>query len=192
MTTRTVKTKILKGDGTPWSNARVNFVLINNSFTDTAQYPKSTVRALTNQQGEMQADLWINTEGDKPTKWRCFLPSKESFEFNIPPGSTPIEVSVLREDYQEGTPQYNSLITYIDDYIDDLIIPGSEQYQMLAIAPGQNIFNLSSIPTQPQKSRLYWNGLKVKFGQDYTINSAVLTTFINRLDNADLLEIYYL
>jgi hypothetical protein len=194
MATRTITTRILKGDETPWKYAQIYFRLKNDTYTDTAQFPVngSQISAIANEYGRVTVSLWVNTEGDLPTGWICTLPSGKEYIFNIPPGSSAIEMSTLFSDYQEGSPQYSSLITYIEDYIDNLVMPGNENYQIIPITQGISNYVLSKIPTSPQKSRFYWNGLKQQFGIDYNIDSTILNILTDGITNTDLVEIYFL
>ena len=79
-----------------------------------------------------------------------------------------------------------------------IIINTVEQYVVLtisnAIVNNNTLsFTLPSIPYFPSKSRLYVNGVKVRFPNEYVINNDQLiwnNTFI--LNNESFLEIYYI
>ena len=65
-------------------------------------------------------------------------------------------------------------------------------YQVLTISSnGQTSFTLNSIPTNPNTSNLYLNGVKAIYSIDYTITGTTLTWTGVRLNTSETLEIYY-
>jgi hypothetical protein len=63
--------------------------------------------------------------------------------------------------------------------------------ELLAIADGQTVFTLTSIPTLPHLSRLFLNGVKATYGSSYMVNSAQLVWLGVELSDDDELEIFY-
>lgn len=64
---------------------------------------------------------------------------------------------------------------------------------LVVVQDGQTIFELSSTPPYPERSRLYVNGLKASFGTDYIIDASLLK-WLNKaytIQINDSLEIIY-
>jgi hypothetical protein len=68
---------------------------------------------------------------------------------------------------------------------------GGDTRELLAIVDGQTVFTLESIPTLPQLSRLFLNGVKATYASHYTVNAAQLTWLGIALSDDDELEIFY-
>jgi hypothetical protein len=111
---RIVKGTIYHGTDQPWANTRITFELKKGSFTANRQYPKDRVVALTDALGYFEADLWVNAEGLQPSKWICRLPDGENFDFVLPTGAIPIDLSELRVSQSWTTP--SSLSDILDPY----------------------------------------------------------------------------
>jgi len=118
MTTRTVVGEIAKADGSPWASVPVLFYLSPGSYTATSQYAESVIETYTSHLGNIEVPLWTNDPGDDLNSYTCVLPDGESFIFYIPPGTTPIELSLLRLlGITPMSPQYSTLIQYVDDLV---------------------------------------------------------------------------
>lgn len=114
MTIRAVNGLVRKATGDPWGNAQINFALVSRSFTETAQYPANSFDLVTNPDGTFSTNLWCNEEGDRASSYRCTLPDGSSFNFVVPVGVSPINISVLEQGgITETDPQYDTLLTYI-------------------------------------------------------------------------------
>lgn len=72
----------------PIPGAIVYFALDKGSYTIDAQYPSGTIRIEANAQGEISADLWIDSTGLVPTNWVVRLPSGGNWRFSIPANTT--------------------------------------------------------------------------------------------------------
>lgn len=124
---RLVVGKVYKIDDTPWLNARGYIQLLNNSYTNLIQYPENKINYITNESGDIKNSLgsdlfiWCNEEGNIPSKFRFFLPSGRYFDFTVPVGTFPIQLSVLRENLNSSQPGYQSLVNYVDESIENAI-----------------------------------------------------------------------
>jgi hypothetical protein len=104
-------------------------------------------------------------------------------------GSTnPIEVATLSTEVRMAIALHRA-----DPLAHPALVGGDagDTRELLAIADGQTVFTLAAIPTLPQLSRLFLNGVKATYAIDYTINSAQLTWLGVALANDDELEIFY-
>lgn len=79
-----VTTTIKDPSDRPIPGAIVYFTLDKGSYTIDAQYPSGTIRIEANAQGEISADLWIDSTGLVPTNWVVRLPSGGNWRFSIP------------------------------------------------------------------------------------------------------------
>lgn len=119
--TRRVLTSISRL-GLPWSHAPVLFELDRASYTPYAQLPltdRKPRRVYADEDGNLSVNLWVSAEGAIACRYICTLPDGLRFPFYLPPGSDPIELSVLREAnaVPPPSPQYPSIIVYVDSAI---------------------------------------------------------------------------
>lgn len=96
MTDRVVTATILRADNSPWVGGVVSFLLDKGSYTASEEHPRDLKKATTDNAGQISISLWVNSEGIIPTKWICTHPSGESFEFVLPAGISPVNLSWLR------------------------------------------------------------------------------------------------
>lgn len=125
---RIVRGTIYRGGDTPWTNARILFDLKKGSFTANRQYPQDRIIATTNGVGYFEVELWTNAQGFRPSEWRCKLPDNEEFNFILPIGSTPIDLSELRAATSWSPPL--SLAGILDQYF----LTPTEGGQLIAAA----------------------------------------------------------
>jgi hypothetical protein len=124
---RLVVGKVYKSDDTPWLNVRGYIQLLNNSYTNLIQYPENRIEYITDTLGNIKNSLggdlfiWCNEEGNIESKFRFFLPSGKYFDFTVPVGTSPIQLSVLRENLNSSQPGYQSIVNYVDSAIDSVI-----------------------------------------------------------------------
>jgi hypothetical protein len=118
MTTRTVTGRLLDAKNLPLANLEVTFKLNRGSFSPGANYPaQSEVKALTDTQGNFTIDLWVNTEGSISTIYLCRMPDGEKFSFNLPAGSSPVDIQFLRAQNIQANQEDPSILAYIDQRI---------------------------------------------------------------------------
>lgn len=84
----TVTTTIKDPSDRPIPGAVVYFTLDRGAYTEDAQYPRGTLRIVANAQGEISADLWIDSTGLVHTNWVVRLPSGGNWRFSIPPNTS--------------------------------------------------------------------------------------------------------
>lgn len=131
---RLVLGKIYKAADIPWLNARGYIQLLNNSYTNFIQYPENRINYITNSLGDIKNDLdqdlfiWCNEEGNISSKFRLFLPSGKFFDFTVPVGTSPIQLSVLRENLNSSQPGYQSIVNYVDNAIAGLQLGSTQIY----------------------------------------------------------------
>lgn len=96
--TRVVTGTIYKPDGSVWASVDVRFELLAPGGYESggAIYPGHTVVATTNASGVFSINLWRSGASVETAKWRCTLPSGETFGFEIPDAGTSIDLSTLR------------------------------------------------------------------------------------------------
>jgi hypothetical protein len=118
MAQRTVRGTIRKPDMI-WANARLEFSLVNSSYTPAVQYPRAAVVTRASVQGLFSVSLWVNEEGTVATRYLCRIENDKPFEISIAPGSGDLELSVLRDQgvIVPGGTEYTSILTYIDQKI---------------------------------------------------------------------------
>lgn len=185
---RQVIGKVYRTDDTPWTNTTVTFRRCTGSYTTTTQYPPDTLRFQTNSNGELvDCKLWVNETGDKISIYECNV-GKDKFKFSLPTGNgSPIELSVLRAGSLPVDEYPQSIIDYIDNSVASV---SSNKYESFNAIPQTNSYQLTSLPISPNTSKVYFNGLKQKYGIDYVINTSNLNILKNVPTNY-LLEIYY-
>jgi hypothetical protein len=111
--TRKVTGTVRKPSGEPHSGVRVSFTLVPGSYTPDDQFPQGKVSVTTEADGTFEATLWTNEVGEIASVYVCKLPFGASFRFTLPAGSTPIELSVLRQaGVTPSDPQYDTLVTW--------------------------------------------------------------------------------
>lgn len=132
LTTRLVVGKIYRANGDALTSSKIVFKLLKSSFISDSQIVKSTIVAEVDDQGNLftvtdlgsvinGVRLWCNEQGDVASEYACYLPGNEIFKFTLPNGTNDINLSVLREaGITESDPQYQTLVTYINDYLDTL------------------------------------------------------------------------
>lgn len=131
---RLVLGKIYKTDDSPWLNARGYIQLLNNSYTNFIQYPENRINYITNSLGEIKNVLaedlfiWCNEEGNIHSIFRLFLPSGKFFDFTVPVGTSPIQLSVLRENLNSSQPGYQSIVNYVDNAVEGLQLGSTQIY----------------------------------------------------------------
>jgi hypothetical protein len=81
----------------PWVNAAISFVLDRGSYTNTEQYPRLPIVAMSNDSGYFEVDLWANRDGRTPTKWFCTMPDGDRFPFVLLASMNAISISALRQ-----------------------------------------------------------------------------------------------
>lgn len=142
MTRRLVKGVVRKLNDEPWKNLRIVFRLMQGSYTSATQYPVNEVTLKTNDNGYFEGYFWCNEEGLDNSFYQVYQPFElEDIRFNIPIGTTPIEISVLRQGgITPIQPQYQSLITYFEDYI-------NEQLTELSIGENKELVSGSILAT---------------------------------------------
>jgi hypothetical protein len=154
---RLVVGKIYRNDDTPWLNARGYIQLLNNSYTNLIQYPENRIEYITDTLGNIKNSLvtdlflWCNEEGNIESKFRFFLPSGKYFDFTVPVGTSPIELSVLRENLNSSQPGYQSIVNYIDTAIEGLQLVSTQIYSDTFIAAT----NLSALRIVNLATRTY-------------------------------------
>lgn len=195
MTIRKIVGVIETPNGTPWINAQ-GVIRFSGSYTPTTQYPGFTLSYITDYLGrvklpnspELGINLWCNEEGDIDSFYTFVLPDGNEFKFSLPVGNEDIPLSALRTNgFIPGTPEYESVIAYV---LNNISIQFN--YQLFSITNNQTTFTLNSIPIEPNKSKLYLNGVKQIYSIDYNINLSTLNWFGVSLSSDDILEIYYL
>lgn len=105
---RVVRGVVRRASGV-WANAPINFALTPDSYTANTLYPENYVTAITDAQGYFEVSLWINTQGAKSSQYWCTLPSRERFRFDLPFGTEPIDIGVLRAGARIDMSRSNSL-----------------------------------------------------------------------------------
>jgi hypothetical protein len=139
---RLVKGIIHKLSDEPWKNLRVVFKLNQGSYTAAYQYPIDEVVLKTDEFGRFEGFFWCNEEGLENSFYQIYQPFElEGVKFNVPIGTTPIELSVLRQGgITPIEPQYPTLITYFENYI-------NEQLNDLSIGQNKELISNSLIAT---------------------------------------------
>jgi hypothetical protein len=86
--------------------ARIRFSVPNSNYTAEAQFPKSSVSTVTDEEGKFQVELWCNStglsSGIKQTKYRYYEEEEHIFSFFLPPGE-PIDIGPLRVASEVGS-----------------------------------------------------------------------------------------
>lgn len=164
----------------PWQGAKIDFSLRQGSYNQFGFYPEDKISMITNESGFFAVDLWCNADGITPSFYDCVINNKESFSFTLAAGTGDIDLSVLKS---TGTQVFPTPVVPKQNDIREIFIPTS----------GQINFPLRFIPTQPQKSRVWFNGLKLLYAVDYLIDSSILKYLLltPRLEDTDVVEIYY-
>lgn len=133
---RLVTGKIYRTNDTPWANAKVLFKRTNSSYVSNIQYPADSILATTDNLGIIHSAesnqgvfLWVNETGNSISKYSCYLPGCQPFEFSLPSGNgSNIELGVLRigsnplEDYPQ------TLINYVDDLVASVQVGSTQIY----------------------------------------------------------------
>jgi len=176
MTTRRITGVVRNIQDLPWSNAKILFELLAPSFTADTQYPISLQEVRTDALGQLSVDLWCNGSGLAATAYRCTMPDSEQFTFTLEVGS-PLTFTQIRT---LGTPVNQStasLMAYITAQIAAIGGGGGTSLAniILPFVDNQTVFTLSVLPTLPQKTMLFVNGVKYEYLQDYTLVDYVLT-----------------
>jgi len=176
MTTRRITGVVRNIQDLPWTNAKILFELLAPSFTADTQYPISLEEVRTDIQGQLSVDLWCNSSGLAATAYRCTMPDSEQFTFTLELGS-PLTFTQIRT---LGTPVNQStasLMAYITAQIAAIGGGGGTSLAniILPFVDNQTVFTLSVLPTLPQKTMLFVNGVKYEYLQDYTLVDYVLT-----------------
>ena len=176
MTTRRITGVVRNIQDLPWSNAKILFELLAPSFTADTQYPISLEEVRTDIQGQLSVDLWCSSSGLAATAYRCTMPDSEQFTFTLELGS-PLTFTQIRT---LGTPVNQStasLMAYITAQIAAIGGGGGTSLAniILPFVDNQTVFTLSVLPTLPQKTMLFVNGVKYEYLQDYTLVDYVLT-----------------
>lgn len=113
MQTRQVVGTLKKPDGTALAGVSVAFLLAPGSYTPEDQVPQGAIVATTDATGAFSATLWTNEVGETESIYTCKLPVG-SFRFTLPSGTTPIELSLLRQaGITPNDPQYDTLLTWL-------------------------------------------------------------------------------
>lgn len=117
---RTITGRIQRPDLTGWAGAPIAFKLQPYSYTDSSVLPRSIVSVTTDENGEFEADLWVNEEGIQPCEYRCRLPSGEEVVFVLPVGEGEISLPALIELGQPPAPSNDTLVTLIQSQIEQI------------------------------------------------------------------------
>lgn len=200
MAWRLVVGKVYRTNDTPWVNTAVVFRRQIGSYTTEVQYPPDALTFSTDAFGNLISidssgnatigcKLWVNEESDKISTYECIV-GKDRFNFSLPLGNgSPIKLSTLRAGSAPVEEYPQSIINYVDNAI--ATISGLQNYYKTFNAmPTQSTYQLDAISVAPDKSRVYFNGAKQKYGVDYTINGTILNLLFT-LPKQFSLEIYY-
>ena len=181
MATRTIVGKVYNLLDQPVQGATIKFILNPSGYISDKEYETSSTEITTDAFGNWAVNLWVNSESLTPTDYICFEPNGSRFTFSLDPGSTPLTYAQIRS---LGTPisippsvPSASLLTYISSQIALMGGGGGSSLAniVLPFLDNQTIYNLSILPTQPQKTMLFINGIKYEYLQDYTLVDYVLT-----------------
>jgi hypothetical protein len=184
MAYRKIVGTIYTADGLPKVNASGRIQLQGNSFTPDKQYLISGVRYRTDSQGrlfnpvtgELGISLWVNSEGQIPTRYKFYFSDGSEFEFVLPAGISPINLSELRSQEVLNSPTSPTLLDALAQMVND------QWAEVLNVLPSKISFSwstsqtlqLSRIPPRPEQVSLYVNGLKAQFGSEFIIDGSLL------------------
>jgi hypothetical protein len=105
---------IKKSDGSAWSDAVVTFELERSSYDESAQYPVQPVRSISDEDGQILANLWINENALQPTRYICTLPDGSQFRFTLTSGNVAADLNDLRENsVEDESPLKNRLAAFL-------------------------------------------------------------------------------
>ena len=182
MATRTIVGKIYNLLDQPVQGATIKFILNPSGYISDKEYENSSTEITTDPFGNWSVNLWDNSESLTPTDYICFEPNGSRFTFSLDPGISTLTYAQIRS---LGTPisippsvPSASLLTYISSQIAAMGGGGTGTSLANVILPfldNQTIFTLSFLPTQPQNTMLFINGVKYEYLQDYTLVDYVLT-----------------
>jgi hypothetical protein len=109
MATRLVQGKIIKADNSPWVGGVVIFSLGAGSFGPGETRPADFVQIAVDALGLISASLWV-TEGNYGDPcWNCRLPNGESFRFQVPIGTSVLQLEDLRNLGVSGDDRYDGV-----------------------------------------------------------------------------------
>jgi hypothetical protein len=122
--------EIRGSDDLPIANRKIIFIRDKGSYTPASQYVSDVIEAYTDSLGVIKSIylgveaggvwLWTNEIGELPTTYNCIMGSgvQDAFTFTLPPASTPITISEVRQNSQPiPEPEYNTLINYVTSAI---------------------------------------------------------------------------
>lgn len=146
MSTRLVVGEINRADNQPWVSAPVLFYLSPGQYNISTQYAESFVEAYTNYLGQIKVLLYASDFDTNPIQYTCCLPDGETFDFTVPPGDEPINLSVLRLfGCNSLNEEFNTII--VDSQVLDKVTVTQSQ-SLYDIAPGTIIVPASSLTVQ--------------------------------------------
>lgn len=107
--------------GEPVVGKAVVFELKKGGHKDNTFYPGSKVVAISDENGYVEAELWVNGESESEVCYTVTLPGCEKFDFVIPVGDTPITLGALKEaGLSWEDPKYLATINYLKKNSEDL------------------------------------------------------------------------
>lgn len=118
---RLVEHYLLNPVGEPLEGKVVIFELLDLGHQDNNFYPPSRVAVVSDSEGLVQAQLWVNSESESEVCYRVHLPGCKEFKFVIPPGDTPITLGALKEagiSWQD--PRFLATIDYLQENSEEL------------------------------------------------------------------------
>lgn len=128
---RIIKGKIYRINDIPWGQTKGRITLIQGGFSSSIQYPESTIKYITDNAGNVlgenggDLELWCNEEGGTNSYYEWVLPDGNCWKFTVPIGVSPIEISALRENINNQSPKYETVLNYVDkkftDNFDDIV-----------------------------------------------------------------------
>ena len=101
MTTRTVNGFVKNLIGKPYSSKTLKFRLVDigADLVDNTLYISSINQVQTDTAGFFTVDLWTNENSIIPTSYRLVFDNGNYIEFNIPAGTTPLDITKLIINY---------------------------------------------------------------------------------------------
>lgn len=115
LTTTEVTYHVEKPDGSIWRH-RLAFELIPGGYDADGMAPGHVVYGSVDANGDGSIDLWANEGGNEASRYRCTLPSGETFYFTVPTSGGPYTLSALREaGITVSDPQFPTIISILSE-----------------------------------------------------------------------------
>ena len=150
MSSRLVVGQLKGADNAPLRSLAVYFYLAPGQYDVATQYGETLVETCTTYLGNIEVELWVSDIASQPTQYSCSLPDGSSFDFFIPTGTVPIDLSLLRLfglSSMQSPQQSATLIQYVQDLVTNTI----------AATPQLSVIN--RLYTQPYPAGLTLPGL---------------------------------